>query len=51
MIHVQTAGAPAVAVLDQVRAVTKERFQSRLGTISKEEPEAIEDGLREVLEL
>lgn len=51
LIGVQSVGTPAVAVLDQIRAVTKERFERKLGSISNEELEAIEDGLREVLEL
>jgi len=51
LIAVQSVGRPAVAVLDQIRAVAKERLQGRLGAIPKDEFEAIEDGLREALEL
>lgn len=51
LIGVTTAGKPAVAVIDQIRAVTKERLQQKLGAISAQELDAIENGLREVLEL
>ncbi len=51
LIAVRSLGTPAVAVLDQIRAVAKERLQGKLGAISTDEFETIEDGLREVLEL
>ena len=51
LIGVMTAGKPAVAVIDQIRAVTKERLQQKLGAISAQELDASENGLREVLEL
>jgi mRNA interferase MazF len=51
LVGVCTIGRPAVAVTDQIRAVTKERFQQKLGDLSPAEMTAIEDGLREVLEL
>jgi mRNA interferase MazF len=51
LIALSSVGRPAVAALDQLRAVTKERFQERLGTVSQAELEAVEDGLREILEL
>ena len=51
LIPVVCAGRRAVAVIDQVRAVTKERFTRRLGELSPEELAAVEDGLRLVLEL
>jgi mRNA-degrading endonuclease toxin of MazEF toxin-antitoxin module len=41
----------AVAVIDQVRAVAKQRFLRRAGVISPTELAAIEDGLRIVMEL
>lgn len=51
LVPVVCAGRRAVAVIDQVRAVTKERFTRRLGELSPEELAAVEDGLRLVLEL
>jgi mRNA-degrading endonuclease toxin of MazEF toxin-antitoxin module len=48
---VRSIGRPAVAVTDQIRAVTKERFQQKMGDLSAAELTAVEDGLREVLEL
>jgi mRNA interferase MazF len=44
-------GRSAVAVVDQVRAVTKERFLLRIESISAEHLGAVEDGLRAILEL
>jgi mRNA-degrading endonuclease toxin of MazEF toxin-antitoxin module len=40
-----------VAVIDQVRALAKERLDGRIGDLSPEHLEAVEQGLREVLEL
>jgi mRNA-degrading endonuclease toxin of MazEF toxin-antitoxin module len=40
-----------VAVIDQIRAVAKERLQERLEEISRAEMEAIELGIRRILEL
>ena len=51
LIPVTCAGRSAVAVLDQIRAVAKERLQERLGIISAQEMKEIEEGLRAVLEL
>jgi mRNA interferase MazF len=41
----------AVAVIDQIRAVSKERFQQRLGVASTEHLECIEDALKQILDL
>jgi len=41
----------AVAVVDQLRAVTKERFLRRIESISAQQLSAVEDGLRAILEL
>lgn len=41
----------AVAVVDQIRAVSKERFASRMGALLPEDLTAIEESLRVVLEL
>ena len=51
LVPVSCAGRRSVAVLDQIRAVAKERLQKRLGTLSLKDLAAVEDGLREVLEL
>ena len=40
-----------MAVVDQIRAVAKERLRERLGTLSLRDLAAVEGGLREVLEL
>ena len=42
---------PAVAVSDQIRAVARERLRSRLGAVTPEEMAALEDGLRQVMQL
>ena len=50
-IPVSCEGRPSVAVLDQIRAVTKERFLQRIENVSAQQLNAIEDGLRAILEL
>jgi mRNA-degrading endonuclease toxin of MazEF toxin-antitoxin module len=40
-----------VAVVDQIRAVTKERFLQRMESVSTQQLRAVEDALRAVLEL
>lgn len=51
LVRVHCAGRPAIAVTDQVRAVTKERLLSRIGNVSDDDLAAVENGLREILEL
>lgn len=51
LVPVMCAGRRAVAVIDQIRAATKERFTKRLGELTTEELAAVEDGIRLVLEL
>ena len=51
LIPVDCGGQPAVAVIDQIRAMTKECFERRIGVLSAEQLAAIEDGVREILEL
>ena len=51
LVPVRCAGRDAVAVIDQVRAISKERLDRRIGELSIEHLEAVEQGLREVLEL
>ena len=51
LIAVNCAGRPAVAVVDQIRAVAKERLQSRIGVLTEPEMDAIGGALQQVLEL
>ena len=51
LVPVQCAGRTVVAVTDQIRAIAKERLLSRLGTISRSDMEAVEAGVRRILEL
>ena len=50
-VAVRSVGAPAVAVTDQLRAVSKERFARMLGAVSLDEMVAVEDGIRAILDL
>ena len=51
LVPVQCAGRTVVAVTDQIRAVAKDRLQSRLGEISRGDMEAVELALLRILEL
>ena len=51
LIPVSCDGHPAVAVTDQIRAVAKERLRSRLGVVTSEEMAALEEGLRQIMQL
>ena len=51
LIPISCDGHPAVAVSDQIRAVTKDRLRSRLGVVTKEEMAELEDGLRQIMQL
>lgn len=51
MVSLQCSGQPAVAVIDQVRAVAKERLVRHIENLSAEHLQAVEDALREILEL
>lgn len=51
MVSLNCAGKAAVAVVDQIRAVSKDRLDKRISTISPEELKAVEEALRSVLEL
>lgn len=44
-------GRRAVAVIDQIRAVSKERLRQRIGLISPGHLQAVESAVRQVLEL
>ena len=51
LIPISCEGRLAVAVMDQIRAVAKERLRSRLGVVTTEEMAALEDGLRQIMQL
>jgi len=51
LVPVTCAGRKVVAVTDQIRAVAKERLQERQAEISPAELEAVEMGIRRILEL
>jgi mRNA-degrading endonuclease toxin of MazEF toxin-antitoxin module len=51
LIPITCDGRSAVAVSDQIRAVAKERLRNRLGVVAEEELAALEDGLRQIMQL
>ncbi len=51
LIPITCEGRHAVAVSDQIRAVSKERLLSRLGVVADEELVVLEDGLRQIMQL
>ena len=51
LISIHCDGLPAVAVSDQIRAVAKERLRSRLGVVADQEMAALEDALRQIMQL
>lgn len=51
LVPVRCDGRDVVAVTDQIRAVSKQRLDQRLGELSSEDLKAVEGGVREVLEL
>jgi len=51
LVPVRCDGREVVAVTDQIRAIAKQRLDRRLGVLSCEDLEAVEQGIREVLEL
>jgi mRNA interferase MazF len=51
MVALNFGGNVAVAVVDQIRAVSKERLDKRIGTVLPEELAVIEEALRTVLDL
>ena len=51
LIPITCDGRPCVAVTDQIRAVAKERLRNRLGAITTEEMDSLEDGLRQIMQL
>jgi mRNA interferase MazF len=51
LVPVRCGGRDVVAVTDQIRAVSKERLDRCMDTLSPEHLEAVEQGVRDVLEL
>ena len=51
LVPVQCEGRDVVAVTDQIWAIAKQRLDKRLGELSTKDLEAVEHGVREVLEL
>jgi mRNA interferase MazF len=51
LVPVACNGRSSVAVVDQIRAVARERLRSRIGMVSGAEMEAVEEGVRQILEL
>ena len=51
LVPVRCGGHNVVAVTDQIRAVSKQRLDRRMDTLSPEHLEAIEQGLKEILEI
>jgi mRNA interferase MazF len=51
LVPIDCAGRRAVAVVDQIRAVAKERLDRRMGELSPQDLNAIEEALRIVLEM
>jgi mRNA interferase MazF len=51
LVPIVCAGKPAVAVVDQIRAVAKERLQRRIEELSPRDLASVEEALRTVLEL
>ena len=49
-VAVHCDGKRAVAVVDQIRAIAKERLRKRIGVLSEQEMEAISDALRQILD-
>lgn len=51
LVPVVCGGRTVVAVVDQIRAVAKERLDEKMDTLAPADLAAVEDGLRQVLEL
>jgi mRNA interferase MazF len=51
MVSVTCSGRPAIAVIDQVRAVSKKRLVCLIEELSCQELETVEEALREIVEL
>lgn len=51
LVPVRCDGRDVVAVTDQIRAVAKQRLDRRIGELASEDLKAVEQCVREVLEL
>ena len=51
LVPIDCEGRHAVAVTDQIRAVAKQRLVRRLGVVTTDEMAALEDGLRQIVQL
>lgn len=51
LVAVHCGGRDAVAVIDQIRAVSKERLESRMGELSAAHVKDLEEALKDVLDL
>ena len=51
LVPLACSGRQVVAVIDQVRAIAKERLRQRLAECSQPDLEAVEAGVRRILEL
>lgn len=51
MVALDCAGRTVVAVIDQIRAVSKDRLDKVISTVSPAELAAVEEALRNILEL
>lgn len=51
LVPVTCEGRAVVAVIDQIRAVAKERLEKAIGMLSPEQMQAVEQALREILEI
>jgi len=51
LVPVVCSGREVVAVIDQIRAVAKERLDRQIGILSRPHLEAVEQALREILEI
>jgi len=51
LVAVRCGGRDAAAVIDQIRAVSKERLESRIGELSPAHLNDLEDALKDVLDL
>jgi mRNA interferase MazF len=50
-VAVRCGGKPAVAVVDQIRAISKQRLQRHMGSLSEGEVDSIGRALQQILEL
>lgn len=51
VIPINSMGTDSVAVCDQIRAIDKRRIKNKIGVLTIQEMNALEDSLRQILEL